>query len=216
MGVVQAVEQGEAGRGGAVEQHHEQQAAHRAAHGAHGEGRRGLRLLGDALSAEGERQRRGGGGDALLVRVRARVRVRVRVRVSVLTSSTTSTRHSCHRREQVRFFFTLASSSLSFSLARPTPAKECTVVPPMWQAAIPVEAVIMTDSSPYRPCSALMMRRSVNDLPVPAPPVRKIEVPESASSSACCCCWLRPPPGLGLDCLLPLALSKGVDAYGRF
>ena len=54
----------------------------------------------------------------------------------------------------------------------------------MWHAAIPVEAVTNTCPSPRCCFSALTMWLSVNDLPVPAPPVRKSDSPRKARSSA--------------------------------
>ncbi|KAI9503094.1 hypothetical protein BX070DRAFT_184925, partial [Coemansia spiralis] len=64
--------------------------------------------------------------------------------------------------------------STSFDpLPSPTPAKLWSVLPPIWNAAIPVDAVIWISSDLI--CSfslsALMISRKSTDLPVPADPV---------------------------------------------
>lgn len=59
----------------------------------------------------------------------------------------------------------------------PMPAKEWIVVPPIAQAAIPVEAVTTTPSFD-RPCKllrAVIMWRKSTDFPVPAEPVKKTD-----------------------------------------
>lgn len=71
------------------------------------------------------------------------------------------------------FFLNLASRISGFSNASPTPPNECKVVPPMLQAAIPVDAVTAMASGLFtcfffRPA---MISRSRTDLPVPVGPL---------------------------------------------
>lgn len=72
---------------------------------------------------------------------------------------------------EIAFLFRLIffARSSAGSRARPTPPKECNVVPLMLQAAIPVEAVTATASGDFE-CldrSVRMISRSRTDLPVP-------------------------------------------------
>eukprot|EP00964_Phaeocystis_antarctica_P067157 scaffold40643_cov66-Phaeocystis_antarctica.AAC.2 len=113
------------------------------------------------------------------------------------TSSTTSARHARHRPLATRLFCTRLASSQTGSWARPTPAKECSVVPPMWQAAMPVLAATKTFCAPCIRCSARTTKSRVNDLPVPAPPVRKNDAPCRASSTARSCIALSFPVSRG-------------------
>lgn len=75
-------------------------------------------------------------------------------------------------------------------MARPTPPKLCSVIPPTLHAAIPVDAVTATASDllRYFSFSSAMMLRSSTDLPVPADPVKKTFLPcfTTASSTRCC------------------------------
>ena len=57
------------------------------------------------------------------------------------------------------------------------------VVPPIWHAATPVDAVAKVVAAGMR----CMIWRSRKDLPVPAPPVKKRDLPLSAAPSTACC-----------------------------
>ncbi|KAK3805084.1 MAG: hypothetical protein JOS17DRAFT_693002, partial [Linnemannia elongata] len=63
------------------------------------------------------------------------------------------------------------------SAPNPTPTNECSVQPPMLQAAMPVDAVTATASS-----------RSNTDLPVPADPVKNTFRPYRMTCSRTCRC----------------------------
>ena len=102
----------------------------------------------------------------------------------------TNARHSCHRAAALRLPWMRLTSVPTSSLPSPIPANECKVVPPTWHAAMPVEPVTKTQRWPCSPSSACTMWLSVNDLPVPAPPVRKKLSPALAASTALRCCWL--------------------------
>ncbi|KAH6658142.1 hypothetical protein BKA67DRAFT_491919, partial [Truncatella angustata] len=67
------------------------------------------------------------------------------------------------------------TSSGTGSLPRPIPAKLWSVMPPMLQAASPVDAVILSRSGSRAHFffKAAMMERIKTDLPVPAGPVKK-------------------------------------------
>eukprot|EP00966_Prymnesium_polylepis_P236166 5461798-Prymnesium_polylepis.2 len=69
----------------------------------------------------------------------------------------------------------------------PGPGFECIVWPPMRMAATPVGAITMTDAAPFFASRAPMILRSVNDLPVPGPPVRNTLLPPRERSTARCC-----------------------------
>ena len=63
-------------------------------------------------------------------------------------------------------------STFAASSPMPMPAKECNVIPPILQAAMPVEAVMYTLLDPLIRCSIDTIFRSTKDLPVPASPVK--------------------------------------------
>ncbi|EJF66393.1 hypothetical protein DICSQDRAFT_46552, partial [Dichomitus squalens LYAD-421 SS1] len=65
----------------------------------------------------------------------------------------------------------LATSASWSSLPNPMPAHECSVHPPMFTDAMPVDAVIASCKL-ARPPLALMIFRKRTDLPVPADPVK--------------------------------------------
>lgn len=94
-----------------------------------------------------------------------------------------------HLEDALRFIMTFLTSSSGFSLPRPIPAKLWIVVPPMLQAAIPVEAVTATASGRL----TCLLRRSLmiclrrTDLPVPALPVKKTDCPDMTSDSTARC-----------------------------
>ncbi|KAK3295756.1 uncharacterized protein B0H64DRAFT_298200, partial [Chaetomium fimeti] len=69
------------------------------------------------------------------------------------------------------------------SLPRPIPAKLCKVMPPMLQAARPVEAVtaIRSGSRTNFFLSSWIMARMSTDFPVPAGPVKKTLWPLSTT-----------------------------------
>mmetsp|Transcript_30407 Transcript_30407/g.95128 ORF Transcript_30407/g.95128 Transcript_30407/m.95128 type:complete len:263 (-) Transcript_30407:70-858(-) len=89
-------------------------------------------------------------------------------------------------------------SKSSLFLPRPQPRKECSVPPPMWQAAAPVEAHTASSPSFFRRFRRASMRaQSVKDLPVPGRPVKKTFSPShtAAKTSRCSserrCAWGR-------------------------
>ncbi|KAK4140510.1 uncharacterized protein C8A04DRAFT_14868, partial [Dichotomopilus funicola] len=84
-----------------------------------------------------------------------------------------------------RIFLTRTSAS---SFPSPIPAKLCRVIPPMLQAARPVEAVTAIRSGflAYRFLRSRMMDRINTDFPVPAGPVKNTLRPFSTTSS-----WTR-------------------------
>lgn len=67
------------------------------------------------------------------------------------------------------FFLILGNSTPTSSTASPAPPNECNVIPPMLQAAIPVEAVTATASGAleYFLRSDLIISRRRTDFPVP-------------------------------------------------
>eukprot|EP00966_Prymnesium_polylepis_P104384 2417538-Prymnesium_polylepis.1 len=77
---------------------------------------------------------------------------------SIETSSTTSAAHCRHRRSDALPTI-LACSTAADSRPMPIPANEWTVVPPMWHAAMPVDAVTKTCCRPWCACSAEMIWR---------------------------------------------------------
>mmetsp|Transcript_45478 Transcript_45478/g.116364 ORF Transcript_45478/g.116364 Transcript_45478/m.116364 type:complete len:214 (+) Transcript_45478:996-1637(+) len=97
-------------------------------------------------------------------------------------SSIISTLHANHFR-LVSGRLALRTSTSNGASPRPMPAKLCSVVPPSWHAAKPVEAVkkVEWDGSSCR------MRRSNSDLPVPAGPVRNKLFPCMIYCSATSC-----------------------------
>lgn len=76
----------------------------------------------------------------------------------------------CHLPLAVRCFLTLVMRTSAASVPRPIPEKEWIVVPPMLQAAMPVEAVTATASpaAPYLRLRDEMISRRRTDFPVPA------------------------------------------------
>ncbi|KAK3899503.1 hypothetical protein C8A05DRAFT_18062 [Staphylotrichum tortipilum] len=88
-----------------------------------------------------------------------------------------------HRVLALGFRLIFLTSVLTSSLPRPMPEKLCRVMPPMLQAARPVEAVTATRSGSLT-CFFLrswMMARIRTDLPVPAAPVKKTLWPLSTT-----------------------------------
>ena len=87
---------------------------------------------------------------------------------------------------------TIAQSLSAGSRPWPIPANECSVTPPMLQAAMPVGAVTTTASgrfsSRYFSLRSEMMRRRRKDLPVPAEPVKKTDLPSITTSRHTCVC----------------------------
>jgi hypothetical protein len=86
-----------------------------------------------------------------------------------------------------RIFLTSSGTS---SLPKPIPAKLCNVMPPILQAASPVEAVMLrrSGSRAHLFFKAAMMERIKTDLPVPAGPVKKTLCLSSITISCTCCC----------------------------
>ncbi|KAF8213488.1 hypothetical protein K438DRAFT_1804066 [Mycena galopus ATCC 62051] len=66
----------------------------------------------------------------------------------------------------------LPLSFLADSFPMPIPAQECNVHPPMFIAAMPVDAVIPSVSP--RSCNSLIISRSSTDFPVPADPEKNM------------------------------------------
>mmetsp|Transcript_21489 Transcript_21489/g.54778 ORF Transcript_21489/g.54778 Transcript_21489/m.54778 type:complete len:253 (-) Transcript_21489:56-814(-) len=77
---------------------------------------------------------------------------------------------------------TMPAKSSGF-LPKPQPRKECSVPPPTWQAAAPVEAHTANSLSRNFLRSASMTAQSVKDLPVPGNPVKKTLSPASTAST---------------------------------
>ncbi|KAK4115240.1 hypothetical protein N656DRAFT_683620, partial [Canariomyces notabilis] len=82
------------------------------------------------------------------------------------------------------------TSVLASSFPRPMPAKLCKVMPPMLQAARPVEAVTATRSGSlaYFFLRSWIIARINTDLPVPAGPVKKTLCPFSTTRLLTCRC----------------------------
>mmetsp|Transcript_17077 Transcript_17077/g.40753 ORF Transcript_17077/g.40753 Transcript_17077/m.40753 type:complete len:207 (+) Transcript_17077:1460-2080(+) len=114
-------------------------------------------------------------------------------------------RTSTERQRSLGSFFHMRSKSL-LVCGMPHPAKEWSVVPAMWVAAIPVAAVTATflgNSDAYLSLSIWMMKLMRNDLPVPAFPVKNTLWPWRTRSTTSACSSLS----RGL-----LAESGSVDA----
>jgi hypothetical protein len=74
-----------------------------------------------------------------------------------------------HLAKAFLFFFNFPINTPGSSSANPTPPNECNVIPPILQAAIPVDAVTATASGLFA-CfflSPAMISLSKTDLPVP-------------------------------------------------
>mmetsp|Transcript_93504 Transcript_93504/g.248198 ORF Transcript_93504/g.248198 Transcript_93504/m.248198 type:complete len:228 (-) Transcript_93504:347-1030(-) len=106
------------------------------------------------------------------------------IEISSITSALTSS--------QLRDFLLLRRTSRSSCSGgpspSPTPAQLCTVVPPMFTAAMPVDAQTATSLAPV--ClerRAAMARRSRKLLPVPAEPVKNTEAPPQIHSNTALC-----------------------------
>ncbi|KZP32338.1 hypothetical protein FIBSPDRAFT_723153, partial [Athelia psychrophila] len=84
---------------------------------------------------------------------------------SIMSELTVRHRSSTNRR--VFWKRILFAISLAASRPRPIPAQECKVVPPIFIAAMPVEAVIpsVLDDAPP---NVAMISRNKTDLPVPS------------------------------------------------
>lgn len=106
------------------------------------------------------------------------------------TSSMIRTCVRIHRVTAARFRRMYVRRRSGVSLARPTPPKLCSVIPPMLQAAMPVEAVTATASTLlwYFWRRSWMICRSRCDLPAPAEPVKKTLRPCVTTASRMRCC----------------------------
>jgi len=103
-------------------------------------------------------------------------------------------RAACHCAPRLRDAI-VASSAIDRS-APPIPAQWCTVTPPTWHAATPVLAVANVVALDMR----WIIWRRRNDLPVPAPPVKKSDLPLSAASSTRCCSSVSDSRAAGESC----------------
>ena len=90
----------------------------------------------------------------------------------------------------------IAAHSATERSPAPTPAQKCSVVPPIWHAATPVEAVAKVVAAGIR----CRIWRSRKLLPVPAPPVKKSDLPLSAKLSTACCSSVSRARAIGESC----------------
>ncbi|KAI0047667.1 hypothetical protein FA95DRAFT_1492219 [Auriscalpium vulgare] len=92
-----------------------------------------------------------------------------------------------HRRRN-RVTFQIFSISFSRDASpRPIPAHECSVTPPMFKAAMPVDAVVTSLDGSCGSLRTLMISRRRTDLPVPAYPVKNTFSPRITLRRTSCC-----------------------------
>ncbi len=82
-------------------------------------------------------------------------------------------------------FASMSRSCLSSFVFTPMPLHECIVIPPIWVAAIPVDAVTATGIFLLRKCDTSMFVVCV--FPLPGSPVKKTWAPIFMIDNACSC-----------------------------